>query len=154
MTESIDFRDAAALQKHLGLWSAPGPVLTVDQASIDTFAELSGDRNWLHVDVERCLRESPFGAPVAHGMLLLSLLPRLSPRQSWQIAGHRQAVNRGLDRVRFLAPLRAGSAVRCRTRLNAITVGDKGTDLIREYQAFTDDPEQPLMAAEFVLRYS
>jgi acyl dehydratase len=98
--------------------------IAIDQARIDAFARCTGDEQWIHVDVERARRESPFGGTVAHGFLTLSLL---GPTALEVIVGRvraRQAVNYGLDKVRFLAPVRPGRRVRNRIKL--VAAEDKG----------------------------
>jgi len=98
--------------------------ITIDQARIDAFARCTGDNQWIHVDVERARRESPFGGTVAHGYLTLSLV---APTALEVVVGGlavRQAVNYGLDKVRFLAPVRAGRRVR--NRIVLVAVEDKG----------------------------
>src|ERR1700739_1493834 len=87
---------------------------TLDQQRIDRFAECTGDHQWIHVDPERARRESPFGTTIAHGDLTLSLLARTTLEIVALPLGLSQALNYGLDRVRFLAPVRAGSRVRNR----------------------------------------
>jgi acyl dehydratase len=91
---------------HLGVseW------VEVDQGMIDTFAEATGDHQWIHVDPERAA-QGPFGRTIAHGFLTLSLLPRLV-QQVYRVEGVRMAVNYGLDKVRFIAPVPVGSRVR------------------------------------------
>ena len=91
--------------------------VTVDQPRINAFAECTGDKQWIHVDVERAKKESPFGGPVAHGYLTLSLLAEMSneigivPKDDVVAA-----FNYGLDKVRFIAPVKAGARVRARAR--------------------------------------
>lgn len=85
--------------------------LTVDQPMIDAFAEVTGDRQWIHVDVERARREAPGGRTVAHGFLTLSLMPRLQ-QSIYRIVHRSRGVNYGLDRVRFVAPVAAGMRIR------------------------------------------
>ena len=82
-----------------------GPRTEVTQQMIDAFAELTGDRQWIHVDVERATRESPFGGPIAHGFLTLSLLPKMAAGASLQVTGHTNAVNYGAESLRFLSPV-------------------------------------------------
>lgn len=89
--------------------------VTVDQRSIDQFAEATGDHQWIHVDPERAA-DGPFGTTIAHGFLTLSLLPRLVA-EVYRVDGVRMAVNYGLDKVRFLAPVPVGSRLRVDTRL-------------------------------------
>ena len=88
-----------------------GAPLTVTQAQIHAFANLSGDHQWIHVDQERCARESPVETSIAHGALTIALLPRLIPRPGFTIVGHRNALNYGIDNLRFLAPAPAGEAM-------------------------------------------
>ena len=83
--------------------------LTVDQSQIDQFAQCTGDHQWIHVDVERAKRESPFGGPVAHGYLTLSLLAPTALEVFIRPAGIMQAFNYGLDRVRFISPVKVGA---------------------------------------------
>lgn len=84
--------------------------LTVDQRMIDAFADATGDRQWIHVDVERARRELPGGVTIAHGFLLLSLLPRLTATV-YRVQRRSRGLNYGLDRVRFITPVPAGARV-------------------------------------------
>ena len=105
--------------------------MTVDQSRIDQFAECTGDHQWIHVDVARANRESPFRSPVAHGYLTLSLIAPLAmeigvvPKDA--IAGF----NYGLDKVRFLAPVKAGERVRLRVVLLGVEPKDAGGLVIK-----------------------
>lgn len=98
--------------------------LTVDQARVDAFADCTGDRQWIHVDVDRAQRESPFGGTIAHGYLSLSLLASLSMEVGVVPHDASAGLNYGLDKVRFLAPVKAGARVRNRVTLAAVE--DKG----------------------------
>src|SRR5437588_8067915 len=89
--------------------------LQVDQDRINLFADATGDHQWIHVDVERA-RQGPFGAPIAHGFLTLSLLPKFF-ESALQVLDTRMGVNYGLNRVRFTAPVPVGSRLRARMRL-------------------------------------
>jgi len=88
----------------------------ITQHQVNLFAEATGDHQWIHVDPERARRESPFGAPVAHGFLTLSLLPALM-QSAMQMPGVKIRVNYGLNRVRFTAPVPVGSRLRARIKL-------------------------------------
>jgi acyl dehydratase len=88
----------------------------ITQQQVNLFAEATGDHQWIHVDVERAKRESPFGAPVAHGFLTLSLLPMLMAN-AIEMADVKMGVNYGLNKVRFTAPVPVGSRVRARVKL-------------------------------------
>ena len=102
--------------------------LTVDQSRINQFAECSGDRQWIHVDVERAKRESPYRSPIAHGYLTLSLVAPLQIEIGAIPEGVAAAFNYGLDKVRFLAPVKAGARVRLRVVL--MEVEEKGGGLV------------------------
>lgn len=84
------------------------------------FAELTGDRQWIHVDTERAARESPFGATIAHGFLVLSLAAELKKTAGFTVTGHGSALNYGVDRVRFIRPVLFDAEIRCRTRLQNV----------------------------------
>src|SRR5215831_21113212 len=89
----------------------------IDQQAIDEFAECTGDRQWIHVDVERAQKESPFGGTIAHGYLTLSLAASLSIEAGVIPSDAAAALNYGLDKVRFIAPVKAGARVRNRVVL-------------------------------------
>jgi acyl dehydratase len=91
--------------------------LTVSQDRIDQFAACTGDRQWIHVDVERSKRESPFGVPIAHGYLSLSLVAAMIVELGIVPPDAATALNYGLDKVRFLNPVKAGARVRLRASL-------------------------------------
>ena len=105
--------------------------MTIDQERINQYADFTGDHQWIHVDVERARRESPFGSTIAHGFLTLSLAA------SWQYeigiipAGVSEALNYGLERVRFLAPVKAGARIRDRVVLLAVEPKDKSRLLLK-----------------------
>ena len=91
----------------------------ITQQQVNLFAEATGDHQWIHVDVERAKSESPFGAPVAHGFLTLSLLPMLKAN-AIEMSDVKMGVNYGLNKVRFTAPVPVGSRVRARVTLVAM----------------------------------
>src|SRR5437867_5460604 len=109
----IEIADLLSLRNRLGEEIAVSDWLTVTQERIQQFADATGDHQWIHLDVERAATESPFGTTIAHGFLTLSLVSVLS-REAFRIRGLRLAVNCGLNRVRFTAPVPAGSRVRAR----------------------------------------
>jgi len=131
--KTIRFDDVEALRAEIsddfGPWSEP---VEVSQAMIDSFAELSGDRNWIHVDVERSRQESPFGQPIAHGMLTLSLFPDLPGGGDFEVTSYGNATNYGLDRVRFISPVPAGARLEASVRLADVQRRRGGTLLVRE----------------------
>jgi acyl dehydratase len=102
----------------------------VDQPRIDAFADCTGDRQWIHVDVDRANRESPYGGTIAHGYLALSLVGPLCMEAGIVPGDASAALNYGLDKVRFLAPVRAGARVRNRVALASVERKDHGRALV------------------------
>ncbi len=104
------------LLAYVGKEIGVGDWLTVDQKTIDTFADATGDHQWIHVDVERARTEVPGGRTIAHGYLTLSLVPQLG-RSVLSIRNRARAINYGSNRIRFIAPVHAGDRVRLRQTL-------------------------------------
>src|SRR6201994_4949656 len=105
--------------------------VTVDQVRIDQFATCTGDQQWIHVDVERATREGPFGAPIAHGYLSLSLTAAMLMEIGIIPPDAATGLNYGLDKVRFLAPVKAGARVRARVALISAQPQDGGRMLLK-----------------------
>jgi acyl dehydratase len=127
--------------------------LTVTQERINAFADATGDRQWIHVDPERARRESPYGAPVAHGFLTLSLASQFL-REAIQLpAVVRQAINYGLNRVRFPAPVRAGEKIRARICLLSCRELPDSLEAIYEITMEAEGAMKPCCVAEWILRY-
>jgi len=124
--------------------------LTVDQDRVDRFADATGDHQWIHLDAERAAR-GPFGATIAHGYLTLSLLPYFAA-QNYRIDGARMSVNYGLDRVRFITPVRVGSRLRGVTELTGVTDLDGGAQLSFRTTVEIADHERPACVAETLSR--
>ena len=157
--QEIQFDDIEALEaavsEEFGPW---GPETLIDQKRIDEFAEITGDRQWIHIDVKRAKKESPFGTPIAHGFLTLSLLPSLNPGCSYKIVGYGNATNYGADSLRFLSPVPSGSSVHARSRLVSVVAKPKGacrrgmSPISKEHQHFRvyDAPEEDSCASSGV----
>ena len=105
--------------------------VAVDQERIDAFAACTGDRQWIHVDVERASRESPFGGPIAHGYLTLSLVAAMVMELGVIPPDAATGLNYGLDKVRFIAPVKAGARVRTRASLAAAEAQSGGRMLLK-----------------------
>jgi acyl dehydratase len=121
----------------------------IDQARIDEFASCTGDRQWIHVDVERAKRESPYGGTIAHGYLTLSLVASLSMEIGLVPADAAAGLNYGIDKVRFIAPVKAGARVRNRVVL--LDVEDKGNGrvLVKTQNTLEiEDEKKPALIAE------
>lgn len=144
--EEVRFDDIARLSAHVseefGGW---GPEVEVTQEMIDRFADLTGDHQWIHVDAERCKRESPFKTPIAHGFLTLSLIPALRPQQNFRIVGFGNATNYGADKLRFVSPVPAGSRVHGRIRLVAVEARPKGTQVTQEVAVHVVGNDRPAL---------
>ena len=104
------FETPAALLGSEGTTLGPSEWLLIDQSRVDGFAEVTGDHQWIHVDVE-CAKSGPFGGTIAHGYLTMSLVNYFLP-QLIEVRGFAHAVNVGADRLRFLAPVKVGSRIR------------------------------------------
>ena len=141
---------AATLTAHVGHdFGASAPVL-LDQQRIDGFAGCTGDNQWIHVDVERARKQSQFGNTIAHGLLLLSLIPAMHFELGVYPADALNVLNYGFEKVRFLAPVPAGTAVYLRTELAEVSPKQQGTFLVRCTNALhsKDHPERPVMVAD------
>jgi acyl dehydratase len=140
----------SSLQQRIGEELAVGDWLTVDQATIDKFADATGDHQWIHVDKERAAK-GPFGTTVAHGYLTLSLLPKLA-ESALQVDDVRMGVNYGLNRVRFPAPVPSGSRIRARLKLLAYEPIDGGAQLVMQVTMEREGSDKPVCVAETVSR--
>ncbi len=152
--ETIRFDDIERLRSKIsqefGPWSEP---IEVTQEMINRFADLTGDHQWIHVDVERARRESPFGGPVAHGFLTLSLLPAFRIDPGWKIVGYRNVVNYGANKLRFVAPVPAGSKVHARQRIVAVEAKPQGTQVTYETHIHVVGQDKPAVVYEGILLY-
>jgi acyl dehydratase len=125
--------------------------VTVDQDRIDQFAACTGDRQWIHVDVERARRESPFGGPIAHGYLTLSLVAAMVMELGVIPPDAASALNYGLDKVRFVAPVRAGARVRLRASLASAEPQSGGRMLLKLQSTLEIEGEaKPALVAELL----
>ena len=125
----------------------------VDQQRIDAFAHCTGDRQWIHVDVERAGRESPYGGTIAHGYLTLSLVATLCIEAGAVPSDASAALNYGVDKVRFLTPVKAGARVRNRVTLVSVERKDKARALIaiRNTLEIEDEAKPALVADTLVM---
>lgn len=125
--------------------------ITVDQEMIDRFAETTLDDQWIHVDPERAAAETPFGGTIAHGFLTLSLASRMAYDCMKMLPGQTMGINYGLNKVRFLSPVRAGSRVRGRFVLKAVT--PRGTDKLMRENTLTieiEGTDTPALIADWL----
>ena len=125
----------------------------VTQALITQFADITGDRQWIHVDPERAARESPYGATIAHGFYTLSLASRLLRDAVGPIDGPRMSINYGLNKVRFPSALPAGSRVRGRCTLQRLDDVEGGVQATWAVVIEREGADKPCCAAEWLVRY-
>ena len=127
--------------------------IPIAQDRIDQFAEATDDRQWIHVDADRANRESPFGAPVAHGYLTLSLLPRMVI-EAMTFTPKKTGINYGLDKVRFIAPVPVGARIRGHVALRSVERRDAQTLQIGlSVTVEIEGSEKPACIAESIVRY-
>jgi acyl dehydratase len=144
------FAKLADLKLLVGQHVADSDWIEVTQERIQLFAEATNDHQWIHVDVERA-KAGPFGAPIAHGFMTLSLLPEMSA-SAMEVLDTRMGVNYGLNRVRFPAPVPAGSRVRGRFKLLKFEAIEGGAQLTFEVLMEREGSEKPVCVAESVGR--
>ena len=145
------FEKITDLAGHIGENIGISDWFAIDQARVNLFADATGDHQWIHVDPERAMG-GPFGGPIAHGFLTLSLLPALTAT-AYQILDARTGVNYGLDKVRFPAPVRVGSLVRAHFKLLAWEpLGDGGAQMKVEMTVECQGLEKPVCVAQSIMR--
>lgn len=128
---------------------APTPWITIDQKRVTTFAECTDDHQFIHLDPDRARRETPFGGTIAHGYLVLSLIPAHLPPDLPRIRGLGFELNYGLDRVRFITPVRVGARVRIHTKVLSVTEKGAGRVLFKmEKTMEIEGEDKPAYVAE------
>jgi acyl dehydratase len=142
----------AKLRDYVGGDVAVSDWIEVSQERINQFAEATDDRQWIHVDAERAARESPFKETIAHGFLTLSLLSELGKR-AMSVGGVRMGINYGLDRVRFVSPVPAGSRIRGRFTLSALAEVNGGVQVTWKVTVEREGGDKPSCIAEWLVRY-
>ncbi len=155
--EEIRFDDVEKLRtKVTDEWGDFGGHFTVAQEIINQFADLTGDHNWIHVDVEKSKESSPFGGPIAHGFLTLVLMPQLGgggSKQDYQITGFRNVVNYGSDKLRFTGPVPADSEIHMRSRLVGVEAKPKGTQVATEMAIHVVGNDRPAVVYQMIILY-
>ncbi|MDN4544070.1 OB-fold domain-containing protein [Pseudomonas sp. C32] len=150
----IDLNDGPALQalvsEQFSDWSN---VVVVEQALIDDFARLSGDDYWIHTDPERARLQSPFGGTIAHGALVQVLQSRMKLALGFEISGFTTQINYGSDRLRFPAPVPAGSRIHARARVKKVEVLARGTQMTLELNTHVVGQDRPSVINDLVILY-
>jgi len=154
--QKIRFDDVETLKsfvsEEFGPWGQP---IEITQKTIDDFADVTGDHQWIHIDVERCKKESPFKTTIAHGFLTLSLLPKLSgsAADGYVVTGYGNATNYGAEGLRFLSPVPAGSKVHARRRLKSVEATPKGTKITSQVAIHVVGSEKPALLVDSIVLY-
>jgi acyl dehydratase len=149
MPKQIAFDEIHAL---VGQEVGVSPWHVVTQEEVNAFADATHDHQWIHVDVERARRESPFGGPIAHGYYTLSIIPYLMD-QIWTITGASAGLNYGLNKLRFPAPVLTGSRVRLRVKLNSVDDVSGGIQVNVTLTVEIEGVEKPALVAEGLYRF-
>ena len=138
--------------KAVGEDEGAGEWLEIDQARINAFADVTEDHQFIHVDPEQCKTLSPWGVPIAHGFLTLSLLTKLAetvPQDMSRLNGIVMGVNYGFEKVRFVNPVKVGSRVRARSTLTAVDQKDPSTlQVTKTYTVEIERETKPALVAE------
>ena len=139
----------SSLRERVGQELGVSDWVTIDQARINTFASCTGDHQWIHVDIERAKRESPYRGPVAHGYLALALVAPLSMQVGVIPKDAAAGLNYGIDKVRFLAPVSAGARVRLRVVLAGVEPKEGGQLVMKTQNTLEiEGSEKPALIAE------
>jgi acyl dehydratase len=146
-----EFATLAEMQAAVGQEVAVSDWVEISQQRIALFADATDDHQWIHVDAERAGRESPFGGTVAHGFLTLSMLPALLAR-ALRMVDMTMGLNYGLNKVRFPAPVPAGSRIRLRLTIAAIDLIEGGAQVEWRMTVEREGGDKPVCVAEFLMR--
>ncbi len=146
-----EFSSLAEMQALVGQELAVSEWVEITQERVNIFADATDDHQWIHLDLERCARESPFGGPVAHGFLTLSLISGLFARALCMVDA-KMVVNYGLNKVRFPAPVPVGSRVRARLTLQQVEPVDGGAQLEWGVIVEREGGAKPVCVAELLVR--
>jgi acyl dehydratase len=145
------FETLADLAACVGQEVAVSDWVTITQEQVNLFAQATGDQQWIHVDVEKA-KQGPFGAPIAHGFLTLSLLPVFF-ESSMEVKQSRMGVNYGLNKVRFTSPVPVGSRLRARmTLLASEPIDNDGVQMTWAVRVEREGVEKPVCVAESLVR--
>ena len=152
MSTAVSVQGIEGVKSLVGKVLGPSDCIELTQEAVNTFAEATGDRQWIHVDVERATRESPFGGPIAHGYLTLSLTP-LFLRRLIHVTGFSLGVNYGTEKVRFPSPVPVGSKLCARAVVDQVTDVPGGVQMEITLTFETEGGRKPACVATIVVRH-
>ncbi|HLI43235.1 MAG TPA: MaoC family dehydratase [Acidimicrobiales bacterium] len=141
-----------SLKAHAGEHLGYSDWIEITQEQVNRFADATGDHQWIHVDPERARRESPFGGPIAHGYLTLSLAPALLA-QVYSVGGVQMGVNYGCNKVRFPAPVPVGAKLRLGAKLQEVEEIAGGAQVVMGLTFEVEGQDKPACVAEAVYRF-
>jgi acyl dehydratase len=143
------FKSIAEMKSALGEELGPSDWVKIEQERIDAFADVTGDHQWIHIDVDRAAREMPDGRTIAHGFLTLSLIPHMR-HQIWLLESVARGINYGLEKARFPAPVMAGDRVRMRQTLISLEPFGDGHKLVFRCTVDIEGRDKPACVADTV----
>lgn len=149
---TITVQGIAGLREIVGQHLGYSDWVEITQEQVNRFADATGDHQWIHVDPERAKKESPFGGPIAHGYLTLSLGPTLSP-QILRVEGVKMGVNYGCNKVRFPSPVPIGAKLRLGAELTNVTDITGGAQVTMNFTFEVEGAPKPSCVAEIIFRY-
>lgn len=153
--QAIDVRDLDALRAQISdTYSDWSNGVVITQAMVNGYAELTGDRQWIHVDVERARRESPFGGPIVHGFFLLGLLPSMRTPLRFTVINYSSAANYGSGGLRFLSPVPVGAEIHARQRLKRVEEHRRGSLLTSEVAIHAVGNDKPALLYDLQVLYA
>jgi acyl dehydratase len=145
------FESPSELGKAIGERIGPGEWLTITQEMIDDFANATGDRQWIHVDVERAKRESPGGKTIAHGYLVLSIIGLLQPT-IYKVHSSR-TINYGINKLRFLGAVPVGSRIRLSEAIKSVEQASGGLRVTTDITIELEGADRPALVADLIFQY-
>jgi acyl dehydratase len=146
LASAADMKAAEGGEEYVSAW------LAIDQSRVNQFADATDDHQWIHVDVERANKESPFGGPIAHGFLTLALVPKWL--EECVPLHQKLGVNYGTNKVRFMSPVLVGSKLRARFLAENVTdVEQGGVQVVWRVTIQKEGAEKPVCVAEFITRH-
>lgn len=146
----IEVETPGDLAAHVGQSLGQSHWVEITQAMIDTFAALTGDDHWIHVDTERARTDMPDGKTIAHGLMVVSLIPRLQ-RDCYRIRVRGRGLNYGYDRMRFTAPIQVGARVRLAMTLEEVETVAKGTRIVTTQTIEIEGQDRPAIVTRHLL---
>lgn len=141
------------LKAYLGKEIGVTEYFKITQERVNAFADATGDFQWIHIDVEKANAESPFGGPIAHGLLTLSFAPFFVEQVMPKVEGVKYGVNYGFNKVRYVSPVKVNDNLRARVALQELTSISGGVQSILKITMETEGNDKPACIAEWIIRY-